>query len=320
MSLQELYDAAIVVIKEHNSIIGQDNPGYLDQDKFLANIKASGGTTVDRLKGMSYEDILNCMPQVENTAGQIVRPIAVAKDVAKIFRGKETQNANEPKAVSAKKADKMSLRELVEAYDPEDSENAVGKRLKEISKGERFLVFSSGRIVDGDTTLKLLQEVKQGYEGRLSIEVDGEIKEIYSLGDLPDNFVEENPIYKNRPLRPDGTCDQTNRSWNGIDQKVRQLVRVAIDDGALKDLSIEKVHDILDTVMGGDAFNKLSKIYPSAAIAFKKLDSVGKLPTLKLVLNKNKGACKTNRPFDKAKKVSWTVSSSKGAYWEFYNQ
>lgn len=301
MTVQEMFDAALAVINEHNVVVGQGNPGYLDPNQFQQCIKAAGGTTADRLKSLSYEDILACMPDTK------VKPIALAKDIAKIFRGKEDSNSHETRPVSAKKADRMTLRELVEAYDPEEAENPVGKRLKEISKGEKFIVFTSGRTVDVETTVKLLQEIKQGYPGRENgtIEVNGEVKPIHALGDLPDNFVEENPLYRQRPLRPDGTCDQTNRSWNGVTQQVRQLIRVAMDLGALKDLSYERVHDIMDLAMDADAFNKFSKRYPAAAVEFKKLESLNRLPTLKLVLKSEKGAGRSNRPFDNAKKVEW---------------
>lgn len=311
MTVQEMFEAALAVVNEHNSVVGQGNPGYLDPNQFLGCIKSAGGTTGDRLKSLSYEDILACMPAT--TSG--VKPIALAKDIAKIFRGKEESHESRP--VSAKKADKMTLRELIEAYDPEESENPVGKRLKEISRGEKFIVFTTGRAVDVETTFKLLQEVKQGYDGRESIEVKDEIKEVHFVGALPDNFVDENPLYRGRPLRPDGTCDQTNRSWNGVSMKVRQLIRIAMDTRILTDISFERVHDIMDIAMNSDAFSKLSKRYSAAVLEFNKLESIGKLPTLKLVLKKEAGA--TKRPFNNAKKVTWAEAlTSNDAYLAFW--
>jgi len=314
MSLQEKFEAARAVLEQHNAVLGgaeaTDKTGQVDPDKFIQGVKLAGGTTEERLKGFSYEDILQCFPYL---AAITIKPVALAKDIAKIFRGKEDGvSTHEARPVSSKKADKMTLLELVQAYDPEESENPVGKRLKDISKGEKFIVFATGRTVDVDTTVKLLQEVKQGYEGRENIEVSGEIREVHAIGALPDNFVEENPLYRGRPLRPDGTCDQTNRSWNGVPMMVRQLIRVALDNNILKDISIERVHDIMDMVVEGNAFDKFAKRYPAAAVEFKKLEGIGKLPTLRLVLNKDKGAGGSKRPFDQAKKVEW-VSSQKNA-------
>lgn len=317
MTVQEMFDTALAVVTEHNSVVGQGNPGFIEPTTLLNNIKAAGGTSAERLKAFSYEDILACMP-----ASGSIKPIGIAKDIAKIFRGKETTVTSEVRPVSAKKADKMTLRELIEAYDPEDAENSVGKRLSEISKGERVVVFTTGRTVDVETTLKLLQEVKQGYKGRANIDVNGEIKEVHSIGTLPDNFVDENPLYRGRPLRPDGTCDQTNRSWNGVPDNVRKLIRVAIDCGALKDISFERVHDIMDMAMNPDAFAKFSKRYPQAAITHSSLSLTGNLPTLKLILKKEKGAGGTNRPFDNAKKVEWVKvpTFNVDAYQTFYRQ
>ncbi len=307
MTVQEMFDAALAAITEHNSVVGEGKSGYVnDVKQFAETIKAAGGTTVERLKSLSYEDILSFMA-VEGK----VKPIFLAKDIAKIFRGKEDSAvSHEGRPVTSKKADKMSLRELVEHYDPEEATNPVGKRLKEISGGQKFIVFVAGRTVDVDTTFKLLDEVKKGYPERDSIDVGGEIKEVHPVGAVPDNFVDENPLYRNRPLRPDGTCDQTNRSWNGVSIRVRQLIRVAMDIGALKDVSIEKVHDIMDMVVAGDAFEKFSRRYHAAAVEFKKLEGVGKLPTLKLVLKADKGAGRSNRPFENAKKVEWVAPPS----------
>jgi hypothetical protein len=308
MSLQEKYDSVRALIEQHNAILGSPDH-HINTDSFIICCKLAGGTTEERLKALSYEDILQHLPVMVHMSNSI-KPIGLAKDIARVFRGKDEHlSTNEARPVSAKKADKMTLKELVEAYDPEEAENPVGKRLKEISKGEKFIVFASGRTLDVETTVKLLQEIKQGYPGRQNIEVNGEIKEVHPVGILPDNFVDENPLYRNRPLRPDGTCDQTNRSWNGIPMNVRQLIRVAMDNNFLKDISIERVHDIMDIVMGDKAFEKLAKRYPGAVVEFKKLESLGQLPVLKLVLKKGAGG--TDRPFDKGKKVEFTKAIDK---------
>lgn len=294
MTIQEMYDAASAVISEHNSVVGGcgASPARIDESKFLDNIKASGGTNLDRLKALSYEDILACM-QISSS----IKPIAIAKDIAKIFRGKE-ESKTENRPVSAKKADKMTFLELVQSYDPEE-DNGVSKRLKEISRGEPFIVFSSGRTVNVDLTFKLLQEVKQGYEGRKSTDVNGEPQEVYAVGNLPDNFVDENPLYRNRPLRPDGTCDQTGRSWNGVPMNVRQLVRLAMETGELE-VTIDKANDVLDLVMGDDPWKKLVSRYRKAAIDFKRFETMGKLPLLKLTLNK--GGSEGKNPFQQGRR------------------
>jgi hypothetical protein len=195
---EDRMDAALSAIRQHNDAIGVDKPGYLNPDDLIACIKASGGTSEERLSALSHEDILACMPAGPNG----VKPRVLAKELATIFRG---DKVDENRPISSKKADRMTPQELLEAFDPEDPTNSVGIRLSQISKNQPFLIYSDGRILDTKSSLILLQELKSGYSGRPDYEVNGEIKKTYCVGDIPDNYVDENPIYVGRPLRPDGT-------------------------------------------------------------------------------------------------------------------
>lgn len=275
MTLQEKFDAVLFLLKSHNDVIGVNNPGFVDPDKFIANIKAIGGTNEEVLKGFSYEDIITCLPTSS------LKPVPLAKAVAKVFRDKE-----EEKYVSSKKADKMTLRELVDSFDPEDCTNSVANRLGKISKSEPFVVFSSGRLVDAETTFKIIQEIKSGYSGRNDIDVNGVTKKVYKIGEYPDHFADENPLYKGRALRPDGTCDQTGRSWDGVGIEVRQFVRLALETGELA-VNIETAHSILDIVVGSDALVKLRKRYRKSSTKFDELAQIGNLPKLKITLKKD---------------------------------
>lgn len=291
---EEKINSAVLLIKEYvnSNFIKTLDPESLHIKQtnthkaglFLKNIKLMGATDEEKLKSLSYEDILKCI-DIDSE----IKPVILAKEIAKIFRGKEEK--------SSKKVDKMNLRELLENYDVTEPTSPIGKRLKEVSKGDKFLVFSEGRNIDVETSLKLLEEIRLGYEGRDSIEVNGQIKEIYAYDHLPENYADENPLYKNRPLRPDGTCDQTNRSWQGIPLEIRQFIRVCVDTGELS-INIDKAHDTLDLVLSDDPMSKLKKRYRKSAIEFEKLKDCGNLPKLKMALNKN-------TPFANAKKVTW---------------
>ena len=183
----------------------------------------------------------------------------------------------------------MTPAELVAAYDPEEPSNAVGRRLNTMANNEPFVVFESGRVVDTITTLKLLLEIKQSrLAGRERIEVNGDIRRVYKIGQLPDLMIEEDPLYPGRPLRPDGTCDQTGRSWAGISMEVRQLIRLAVETNEL-DVSIESAHNVMDLIMKGeDAAKRLRARYQKAAIKFDELNKCGNLPKLIMSVGQNK--------------------------------
>lgn len=296
MSYNDRIQAVQSAIDQHNEAVGgEGKPGFINSEQFFQCVKATGGTSEERLSALSHEDILACMPEFNG-----VKPRVLAKEIANLFRSKQVLDEKRP--ISGKKADKMTVKELVEAFDPEDSSNSIGKRLKEVSKGHKFIVYSEGRMVDLESTYKLLMEIKGGFPGREDFEVNGVIKKVYSIGEVPENYAEENPIYANRPLRPDGTCDQTGRSWEGIDLAVRQLVRVAIDIGELK-VTHETAHNTIDIVMEDNALKTLRQRYRKAAIKFDELANVGNLPKLKITLDD--GGSEGKNPFG-GKKVDWT--------------
>jgi hypothetical protein len=296
MSLQEKFDSALALVNSHNNAIGENKPGFVNPEQFIDCIKASGGTTEDRLKGFSYEDILNCLPSNTNPAGVTIKPIYLAKDIAKVFRDKVEE---EKRPVGNKKADRMTLKELIENFDPEDFDNAVAKRLREIVKDNKFIVYSSGRTVDIETTSKLLTEIKNGFGGLDNIDVKGQTKKVYKLGELPNFLADENPLYPNRKLRPDGTCDQTGRSWEDVPLNVRQLIRVAIDIDEL-DVNIDLANNVIDMAIADDAFNKLRKRYRNSAVRFDELAETDNLPKLKVPMKKGEGNI-----FNEGKKVNW---------------
>ena len=301
MALQDRYDAALSIIHEHNEAMKphvnfdqadrDEKPlGFLDPDVFLMQIKMAGGTSEDRLKGMSFEDILAVMPEPVTKCGDKiaspVKPVAIAKDIAKVFRGKEDGQESGKKYVSAKRVERMSPRELIEAYDPGEPDNAVGKRLRDGSRGEPFIVYQEdgSRSVDIDITFMLYTEVKYGYDGRKTYSVGlGDVRSVYRIGHLPDDLVDENPLYRNRPLRPDGTCDQTGRSWDGVTTAIRQLVRLVVESGKVE-LNIDKANDLIDLAIDRDGKAKLAIRYQEAAVRFTELERSDSLPRLKMPL------------------------------------
>lgn len=301
------------VLVEHNSEIGENNPGYVNIDEFFSCIKVLGGTSEERLRRFSHEEIADCLPTVQINSGadsKNVKQMILAKEIAGIFRKKDeaASDSKESRPVTSKKAERMTLEELVNAYDPTEADSPIAERLTKISRGESFLVYSQGREVDVQTTLGLLKEVKQGYAGRDKITVNGALKKVYSIGYLPENYADENPLYPGRPLRPDGTCDQTNRSWEGVDLKLRQLARIAVDRGDIK-VSRESSHDVLDLLVGIEPLEAFSRRYSDAVLAYDELSEQDKLPRLRIILARYSGSKgdggPQGGPFQDGQKVVW---------------
>jgi hypothetical protein len=125
--------------------------------------------------------------------------------------------------------------------------------------------------------------------------VDGVMKPLYRVGEKPDNLVDENPLYPGRALRPDGTCDQLNRSWAGVSLKIRQLAYLAVKETKEHLVGTISAHDTLDhaLALSTQAWEWLSSRYPKAAMLYAEKEKQGTLPTLKIELGKQ-----TNKPND----------------------
>jgi hypothetical protein len=281
MSYDDKINSATALIEEHNSKL-EDINDAVDVKEFKKKLKKLGGTSEEALKDATFEDI--------EVAGV---PRILARKIATIFRLSEKQQTN---FVSDKKAQQMHPLYLLQAYSANDPNSPVAKRLKELSRGQKFIVFSPGTSnVVVDASVKLLEEIMKGYPERTEYELDGKFVRTYPVGEGILTFADENPLYPNRPLRPDGTCDQTNRSWNGVPLYVRQLIYLAVGKNGV---TFDKAHNILDIVTGPDAEKKLIARYPKVAVELDEALASSTQPLLRIKLDNS--SKKSNNPFLKS--------------------
>lgn len=235
----------------------------LRTDEFFDKLRAAGGTNETALAECSWSDLEKCGI-----------PTLIAKQVANVFRSNSAK-PDEP-LVTSRMVERMTLEQVIARYNPRE-DNAIHERLRKEGKGKRFVAFLDTGETDVAGTMALLQEIKQGFGERQLYNA----RRIYAVGESPDNLVDVNPIYPSRALRPDGTCDQTNRSWAGVPLEVRQLVHLIVPT---INLSLEKAHDLLDLALDPNAVARLSQRYAVAAVGFDERKRLGTLPSLKMLL------------------------------------
>jgi hypothetical protein len=216
MSHADKIASALKLIEEHNANL--DSPeDKLNTEWFTKKLKKAGGTTEAALRECTWEDLENCgLPRI------------LARNVAKIFRSEPQIDHS---LITADRAAGMHPLYLLQSYNPQDPKSAVAKRLHELSRGNKFIVFKHGstKDIDAANSNKLLQEIIRGSPAREEFEIEpGKFVRTFAVGQSVGESVDENPLYPGRPLRDDGFCDQTNRSWDGVPLSVRQLVYIAI--------------------------------------------------------------------------------------------
>ena len=286
MSYDSKIQTARKIIDEHNSNV--DAEDHVKFDDFTQKLRRSGGSSEEALKAVSWEDLQKCGV-----------PVIMARRLAHLFRQDSDDNGGTSSAyVSTKKANLLTPKELVERYNPKDVKNAVGKRLKDMSDGKAFIVFDDGGRVLIDATTSLLKDIMDGLPEVETTFVEGRPLHVYKIGDRPDSYADENPVYPGRALRSEEVCDQTGRSWAGIAVDVRQLLYIAVQSTReLKVSTAAEASDVLDKVMSQDCtLDSLRSRYPQASKQYDGFAKVGRLPLLKIKLGGSSNS-KTNNPF-----------------------
>jgi hypothetical protein len=209
-------------------------------------------------------------------------PTLLARQIAGVFR--QSSDTAPAASISENKASRMSFEELFARYTPGE-DNPITRKLAEQSRKQPVVVFTDEGLVNVPVCVKLLQEVRSGLAGREVYVIENRPRPVYRIGERLDERFDENPLYPGRPLRPDGTCDQTNRSWADVPVRIRQIVFLAVKS---RDLVVthSEAHNILDIVVSEDAETRLTQRFPKAVMALEEAIRENTAPTLKVKLNR----------------------------------
>lgn len=288
MSYDTQIAAARQIISDHNNTISDD--AKINFDDFLACLQKAGGTTEQALRHVSFEDLESCgLPRI------------LARSVAQTFRGRaETDSVGGAVGfVSERKAHSMTVRELLERYDPSEPDTHVAKRLGVLAKGHPCIVFTKDGRVDVERSEAVVLDLKAGLPPQqIVLGADGIPVALRKIGDRPDRFFAENPLFPGHALRTGETCDQCHKSWQGVPTEIRQLVRLAVEKGEITSGLISDVIDLIELVTTPQiSFAHLAQRFPKAALEFSKRQQENSLPALRIVIGDEAAGAKQNNPF-----------------------
>lgn len=292
MTYQEKVESARAIVDEHNSNLISINPNedtvpIVDFECFLKSLQTAGGTTEESLSACSWEAL-----------EKFGIPPLLAHRVAMVFRNKENQSKTRG-YISSGKLKAMTPKELLEHYNPNDKRTPVVQYMKDVFKDVRFIVFSEDGAVDIDTSLKLLADIDNGYAETETAIVNERPSSVYKVGESPNAYAEENPIYPGRLLRSGGVCDQTNRSWSGINFTVSQILWLAVKKTEeISVSSVQDAHDIMDKVLTNDNEMTWRQRCPEASKLHDEMKGEGRLPSLRIKIGRQSDQ-RENDPFYK---------------------
>jgi len=310
MVLKDRLARARTILEAHNKAASEP----INIDAFFAKLRDMGGTTEELLAEATWEDLQTCgLPRI------------LARKIAGEFRDNtKEQSEYAPQKIivedndPVKRAQRLTPGELIAEYNPQYSKNPIGERLKQLAEGRKFIIFQS----DDNTTINVMASQQlfdelDDYGERDNFTVGGIPRKVYKVGDRPGRSVDEHPLFPGTPLRTNG-CSEADCNWGTIPLKIRQIYLLAIESG---ELSVSKFQvpssksipyhtkfqvGYREVDLHNEAATRneeeICRLYRKAAVKWQELESIGKLPSLKVVLGgetkpKPDYETRPNRPF-----------------------
>jgi hypothetical protein len=182
---------------------------------------------------------------------------------------------------SLKPIGQLTDAELLNRYSPESSSEVVEELLRR-SKGRPFVAFSSERDgkIDQEITLRMLKESRKR-EMPIHYKVSDALYRLFVAGVFPSQVFYECPVHKG-VLLLDGYCDECGHSWEGVDYKACQFVRLIVELGQCPKERPSLRQLIADArSCSSDDMNALELDYPNVAAVFRERCEEDKLPSLR---------------------------------------
>ena len=186
----------------------------------------------------------------------------------------------------------LGAEELIPHYVP-TKQNRITKALKDKFGDKPVIAFKpDSKDVAVEETVNYIVDINDGLPEETAIEVNGELVKLYPIGKVPNQTVDEDPLFSGQPLKRNRSV--VNRvSWEGINTAERQFARILVNMGEINANDRIHVRQLLVDLKQG--MSQLKTLYPDAYLKFKELKNKDELPKLHLSLDEMNS--KVNNPF-----------------------
>lgn len=185
--------------------------------------------------------------------------------------------------------DDLGADELIPLYKP-NKNNRITEVLKKKFGNRNIIAFKpDSSEIAVEETVNYLVDLEQGYPEEDAIEVEGELVKLYPIGVIPNQTVDEDPLYEGIPLKRDrSTVNRIN--WNKIPLETRQFFRILVGRRDVKPDDRLNLNQIIFKKL-----EELKTLFPEAYMEFRELKKNGDLP--KLQISMTDATAKKNNPF-----------------------
>jgi hypothetical protein len=184
--------------------------------------------------------------------------------------------------------------ELIIHYNP----SKVGSKITNILKsrfGEQPVIafYPSSKEVAVAETMDYLADLQQGYPEQETIEVDGSLVRLYPVGVIPDQTVDEDPLFEGVPLRR-GRSTINRVNWGAVKQNARQFCRLVVEAEEVNPNNKLEVRALIKLAENG--IDALKEVYADVDLEYRERTQNDTLPKLRMKISEIKSG-KVNNPF-----------------------
>jgi len=177
--------------------------------------------------------------------------------------------------------------ELLEHYHPEQPNHPVTVALKKRFGSDAVIVFKpDSKVIDIEATANYMADMAQGLPLEETVESDGVLVRVHPIGVVPNEMVEEDPLFPGQPLKR-GRSVNNRVNWAGIDITSRQLCRIIVLRDEIDPNDKLDINKFMKLVTKG--IPELKGIYPEAYLEYREQKASGDLPKLTIAMAEANG-------------------------------
>lgn len=179
----------------------------------------------------------------------------------------------------------IPLAKLLSYYDPKN--NSIPQVSDQLEKLQaqygNFIAYKPGTSeLAIEEIAGYIEDRKAGFPAQTFIQVGGMPSQLYKVGEAPDVFLDEDPLFSGSPLRR-GRSTHNQLDWTKISHEIRTLVRI------LKERNCKLPNDTFSLQQFIEqAVDKIANQNPEAFLEWQNRKALGTLPSLKVTPNNNK--------------------------------
>lgn len=192
------------------------------------------------------------------------------------------------------KLEDLDISALLAAYNPLKVNN-IHQVLRDRyeRKFGAFIAFKPGtNSVAVEETVNYVADLEAGFPAEEHTEVDGEPVRLCSVGKLPNQLLDEDPLFVGSALKR-GRSTNNQLNWSNVTHDVRSFFRILFDRG---EINVNNRLEIAQLLKNHNDIKSLRELFPKAYIVWSEKKKNNDLPKLQVSIGEA-AKTRTQNPF-----------------------